>query len=421
MIPDRRVRWALGCTLAAALLGGTFLLGTVAGNRLASTSPSAPTLPDLLGQDPPGQETLPAPTSGAPEDRETLFAPFWQAWEIVHGQFVDQPVDDVSLMRGAIQGMLDALGDQHTFYMDPSEYEQANIPLSGDYEGIGAWVDPDTEFLTIVSPMEGSPAERAGLKPGDQIIAVDGEDMTGVDGNLVIRRVLGPAGTQVHLTVRREGEIDALEFTLTRERIVVASVEGRMLAGQVAYVRLLTFGDDTTPDLRGALDTLMAEEPVGLILDLRANGGGYLHTAVEVASEFIGEGPILFERFADGSEQAYPAESGGRALDVPMVVLIDGGTASASEIVAGAIQDTHRGQLVGETSFGKGSVQVWIPLQGDGGAVRVTTARWYTPLSRLIHGIGLTPDVVVLAPEDGTAELDPALDRAVELLTQPAP
>ncbi|MEX0788360.1 MAG: S41 family peptidase [Anaerolineales bacterium] len=421
MVADRRIRWTLGCLLAAVLLGGTFLLGTVAGNRLATANPAAPTLPGPLGQVTVEGGTDSAPTPGAPQDRDTLFAPFWQAWEIVHDQFVDQPVDDVSLMRGSIQGMLDALGDQHTFYMDPSEYEQSNIPLNGDYEGIGAWVDPDTEFLTIVSPMEGSPAERAGLKPGDQIIAVDGEDMTGVDGNLVIRRVLGPAGTQVHLTVRREGESDALEFVLTRERIVVTSVESRMLPGNVAYVRLLTFGDETTPALRSALDTLMAEEPVGLILDLRANGGGYLHTAVEVASEFIGEGPILFELFANGSEQAYPAEPGGRALEVPMIVLVDGGTASASEIVAGAIQDTQRGQLVGETSFGKGSVQVWIPLQGDGGAVRVTTARWYTPLHRIIHGIGLTPDVVVPAPEDGLSEVDPALDRALDLLTHPSP
>jgi carboxyl-terminal processing protease len=245
--------------------------------------------------------------------------------------------------------------------------------------------------------------------------------MTGVDGNVVIRRVLGPSGTQVHLTVHRDGESEPLEFDLTRERIVVPSVESRMLTGRVAYVRLLTFGDGTTLAVRKAIDSLMAEEPVGLILDLRANGGGYLQTAVEVASEFIGEGPILYERFADGSEQVYQAELGGHALDVPLVVLIDGGTASASEIVAGAIQDTRRGQLVGETSFGKGSVQVWIPLQGDGGAARVTTARWYTPLHRIIHGIGLTPDVVVPAPEDGAAEVDPALEMAVQLLTQPAP
>lgn len=420
MNADRRLRLAGGCLVGAALLAGAFFLGILAGNLAPLDRETFPAiLPELQSIDPAtaapsgasGQGTAVAP------DRESLFEPFWQAWDIAHDEYVDQPVDDVGLMRGAIQGMLDALGDEHTFYMDPSEYEQANFPLEGDYEGIGAWVDTSTEFLTIISPMPGSPAERVGLKPGDEILAVNNEDMTGVDANLVVRRVLGPAGTVVRLTVRRSGESEPLEFAVTREKITVPSVESRMLEGGVAYVRLLTFGEDTTPDLRDALDDLLGQEPVGLVLDLRANGGGYLHTAVEVASEFIGEGTILIERFGDGSEQTYEAEPGGRALTIPLVVLIDGGTASASEIVAGAIQDSERGLLVGRTSFGKGSVQVWIPLRGDGGAVRVTTARWYTPLDRLIHNVGLTPDVEVEPPAEGEAEGDPALDKAVEILS----
>lgn len=424
MNADRRLRVAGGCLVGAALLAGSFFLGVVAANRFPLDRERLPSiLPELqsggAATAPPSAESSPGST--AAPDRETLFEPFWQAWDIVHEEYVDRPVDDVGLMRGAIQGMLDALGDEHTFYMDPSEYEQASFPLEGDYEGIGAWVDTSTEFLTIISPMPGSPAERVGLKPGDEILAVNGEDMIGVDANLVVRKVLGPAGTVVRLTVRREGEIEPLEFAVTREKIVVPSVESRMLEGDVAYVRLLTFGEDTTADLQRALDELLGQDPVGLVLDLRANGGGFLHTAVEVASEFIGEGTLLIERFGDGSQQLYRAESGGRALDIPLVVLIDGGTASASEIVAGAIQDAKRGLLVGETSFGKGSVQVWIPLQGDGGAVRITTARWYTPLDRLIHGVGLTPDVVVEAPAEGTAEQDPALDKAVELLIPSAP
>jgi carboxyl-terminal processing protease len=253
------------------LVGLAFSGGWILARATASPSPAV--AEDGL--------TPPHPAEGSPEstpvsaaDRETLFRPFWEAWDIVHEQFVDQPVDDTGLMRGAIQGMLSALGDEHTFYMDPEEYEQANIPLEGDYEGIGAWVDPDTEFLTIVSAMPNSPAERAGLQPGDEIIAVDGEDMSGLDGNLVIRRVLGPAGTSVHLTIRREGEADPLDFVLTRERIVVPSVDGRMLEGDLAYIQLLTFGADTTTDLRAKLEELLAQEPAGLILDLRGNGGG---------------------------------------------------------------------------------------------------------------------------------------------------
>jgi carboxyl-terminal processing protease len=403
---------AAGCGLIVLLMA--VFVGGFAAGRAGWQSPAAPGDGDLSPAAPTAAATEPA----TPPDPDTLLAPFWEAWDIVHARFVDQPLDDIALVRGAIQGMLAALGDEHTFYMDPEEYQQANIPLDGDYEGIGAWVDADTEFLTIVSPMPNSPAERAGLQPGDQIIAVDGEDMTGVDGNLVIRRVLGPAGSQVRLTIRREGEPDPFDVVLTRERIVVPSVEARMLESGVAYVQLLTFGTDTGPDLRASLENLMAQDPVGLVLDLRGNGGGYLNTAVEVASEFISEGTILIERSGAGEEQSYQASAGGVATDIPLVVLIDGGTASASEIVAGAIQDYERGVLVGETSFGKGSVQVWEPLRSDGGAVRVTTARWYTPLGRLIHGIGLTPDVEVIPPEGGAPPgTDPALDKAVEILT----
>jgi carboxyl-terminal processing protease len=303
--------------------------------------------------------------------------------------------------------------------MDPDEYMQANIPLDGSYEGIGAWVDPDAEYLTIVSPMPNSPAEKAGLKPGDEVIAVDGENMTGVDGNLVIRRVLGPAGTTVILTIRREGEQDLLEFEITREEISMSSVNGEMLEEGIAYVQLLSFADRTSRDLRRTLETLLAQNPIGLILDLRFNGGGFLPTAIEVASEFISEGMIMTEQFGDETEQVYEAISGGVATEIPLIVLINGGTASASEIVAGAIQDYGRGLLIGETTFGKGSVQSWIPLSDDGGAIRVTIARWYTPLDRQIHELGLTPDIeVLLTDEDIEANLDVQLDKAIELLTE---
>ncbi|NIS79441.1 MAG: PDZ domain-containing protein [Anaerolineales bacterium] len=300
--------------------------------------------------------------------------------------------------------------------MDPTEFRQASAPLEG-YEGIGAWVDTDAEYLTIIAPIPGSPAEEVGLLPGDEVIAVDGEDMTGIDGNLVVQRVLGPAGTNVHLTVRREGTSELLEFDIVRARIIIPSVEGEMLDGDIAYLRIFTFGDETTRDLRDTLDLLLAEEPVGLILDLRNNGGGFLDTAIEVSSEFIAEGVIVTERFGDGREQIFEARKGGQATDVPLVVLINGGSASASEIVAGAIQDHDRGTLIGETSFGKGSVQQWIPLTNEEGAVRVTTARWYTPDDRLIHELGLVPDIEIeLTMEDFEAQEDPQLEAAIDVL-----
>jgi carboxyl-terminal processing protease len=361
----------------------------------------------------------PAPTPLTSSDREALMQPFWEAWAIVHDQFVDQPVDDTKLMRGAISGMLQSLGDQHTSYMDPEEYKQANISLEGQYEGIGAWVDTTSDYLTIIAPMVGSPAERAGLQPGDKVIAVDGEDMTGMDGSLVISRVLGPAGTTVHLTIARPGVAEPLEFDVTREHIDVPSLESRMLDGQIGYVHLYTFGQGTADELHNALSALKQQNPKGLILDLRGNGGGFLETAIQVASEFIPNGVVMTERFGDGKEQVYQASGGGLATDIPMVVLINGGTASASEIVAGAIRDHQRGELIGETSYGKGSVQNWVPLQGDNGAVRVTVARWYTPNNMQINGIGLTPDIEVrISPDDLAAGKDTQLLRAIEELTK---
>lgn len=363
--------------------------------------------------------TPPQALESTPSDLQTLFVPFWETWDLVHTQYIDQPVDDIELIRGAIRGLLAALKDDHTSYMDPQEYADATAELSGEYDGIGAWVDPSGDYLTIISPMPNSPAEKAGLKPGDKIIAIDGEDMTGLDGEIVRLKVLGPAGSVIHLTVLREGEPQPLEFDIVREHIVIQSVIGEMRPDGLAYIQVTTFGDNTTRELRKTLDTLMAQEPKGLILDLRYNGGGYLQTAVEVASEFIGQGVILYEQYGDGTRQLYEAIPGGRATKIPLVVLINEGTASASEILAGAIQDYGRGKLVGVTSYGKGSVQNWVPLSNDQGAVRVTVAKWLTPNGRTIHKQGLIPDVVVeITEEEIKAKQDPQLDKAVEVLLQ---
>ena len=353
------------------------------------------------------------------EDDDVLFKPFWQVWSLVHEEYVDQPLDDKALMRGAINGALEAIGDPQTSYMNPDELIQANIPLIGSYEGIGAWVDTDGEYLTIISPMPGSPAERAGMKPGDEVVAIDGEDMTGVDGNIVIRKVMGPAGSTVLLTVRRADVPDLLEFEVVREQIEVSSVESEMLEDGIGYVQILSFSGETISELRTALRELLEEEPSGMILDLRGNGGGFLDSAIDVSSEFIAEGLILTEKFGDGVEETYDSSGKGLATDLPLVVLINAGSASASEIVAGAIQDYERGVLVGETSFGKGSVQFWLELDDDEGALRVTVARWYTPEGRLIDQEGLLPDFeVILTEEDFEAETDPQLDKAIEVLLE---
>jgi carboxyl-terminal processing protease len=407
------------CLISVAFAGG-FLAGRSAPGTPVSVQPTFIVNTPAVTPQPGTTETVPESTlTATPVSTEELFVPFWEAWQIVHDQFVNQPLDDQKLMLGAIRGMMDALGDDYTVYMDAFDYKQMTAPLQGEYEGIGAWVDTTKNYLTIVSPMSGTPAEKAGLKPGDEIIAVDGEDMTSTDANLVLRKVLGPAGTDVTLTIYRPKEDKTFEVTITRARITIPSIEGKMLDNKVAYIQLLTFGDDTPNDLRLKLQELLAQEPVGLILDLRNNGGGYVYTAVMVLSEFLPvEKVALIERFGDGSEQDYHTVSGGLALDIPMVVLVNEGTASASEITAGALQDYGRAQVIGVTTFGKGSVQNMVPLSGDNGVVKVTIAHWLTPNGRLIQDIGLTPDVVVERTDaDLTAGLDPQLDKAVEILT----
>jgi carboxyl-terminal processing protease len=359
----------------------------------------------------------------SPEELEELFLPFWEAWSLVHDRYVDRPVDDEALMQGAIDGMLEGLEDPHSSYMDPHMYQQASAELDGTYEGIGAWVDTTTEYLTIIAPMHGSPAEVAGLEPGDQVVEIDGEDMTGVDGEVALQQVLGPAGTVVSLTVLREGERELLTFEIERAEITIPSIYTEMLDNNIAYIQLMTFGLTTDEDFRSDLEDLLAQEPVGLILDLRGNGGGYLITSINITSEFIEEGVVLIERFGDGTEEVYEATGEGIATQIPLVVLIDPGSASASEIVAGAIQDYERGLVIGATpSFGKGSVQDWIPLQGNNGAVRITVARWYTPDGRQIADQGILPDIVVEIPETDETE-DPAsepvdlvLEEAIQVL-----
>jgi carboxyl-terminal processing protease len=419
----KAIKFLLIAILVLMLLGGTFsgglAVGFLAANDWSIPSLVGPTTGSPIPFVPPVAATPQGADEATPEELQTLFKPFWEAWELVHTQYVDQPVDDLALMRGAISGMLEALGDQHTSYMDPQEFEDANAGLEGTYEGIGAYVDTSGDYLTIISPIKNSPAEAAGLRPGDRIIAIDGEDMAGIAPELARRRVLGPAGSVVRLTIQREGESEPLIFEITRAKIVVASVEHEMLENGIGYVKLNTFGDTTTRELRAALQEIMAANPRGLVFDLRNNGGGYLQTAVEVVSEFVPSGVVLIEKYGDGTQDTYEARTGGLATKIPLVVLVNEGSASASEIVAGAIQDYGRAELVGMTTFGKGSVQIWTPLSENQGAVRVTIAKWLTPNGRTIHEVGLEPDFEVeLTEEDFRAERDPQLDKAIEVLEQ---
>ena len=384
--------------VGAALLLGGFSGGFVAGHMFP-----------LNGS--------PDTQSSTPQDLQTLFKPFWDAWQIIHTDYVDQPVDNTKLMEGAITGMVQSLGDAHSEYMNPQVYKDATNELSGSFEGIGAYVDTSGTWLTITKPISGSPAEKAGLMAGDEIVAVDGADMTGINPEQVRQKVIGPAGSTVHLTVRRSGQSTPLQFDIVRAQINVPSVSGKMLDNGIAYVQITDFGETTTDELKTQLTTLMAQNPKGLILDLRDNPGGYLQTAVEVVSQFVDHGPVVFEQTADGKKKEYDVLSGGLATKIPMVVLINSNSASASEITAGALQDDGRAKLVGVVSYGKGSVQIRVPVSNNEGAVAITIAHWLTPKGTLIDKKGLTPDVYVpMTAADINAGRDPQLDAASQTL-----
>ena len=411
---NKNTKIILGLLVSVILLAGAFSSGFIVGQLMPANGP-LPVFSDFIPSSP---EVQPEQQAATPDELETLFTPFWEAWNIVHNQYVEQPVDDQALMQGAIRGMLDALDDEQTFYMEPELYQSETSSLQGQYEGIGAYVDTDGDYLTIVSPIEGSPAEEAGLLPGDKVIAIDGEDMTGMTPEEARLKVLGPEGTTVTITVAREGEPEPLKFVITRAQITIRSAEGRMLENEIGYVDINTFGDRTTRELRDALDELLEQNPRGIIIDLRNNPGGFLTTSVEVTSEFVEDGVVLFEVYGDGRRDTHRVLGNGRATDIPLVVLINEGSASASEILAGALQDYGRAKLVGVKSFGKGSVQNWVPLSNDQGAARVTVAKWLTPNEQAIDNhVGLTPDVVVeMTQEDFEADRDPQLDAAMETL-----
>jgi len=415
---SKPLRIAIYVIIAVVLMGMSFAGGIFTGLRL----PGNFNLPSSLSLGLPTQaQTTPQPGS-TPVDTNTLFKPFWQAWDLVHQQYVDQPVDNEKLMRGAISGMLSSLGDPNTAYMDPVQYQQANAPLEGSYEGIGAWVDTTGQYLTIISPMAGSPAEKAGLISGDKVIAVDKASVEGTDPTLVLRKVLGQAGTTVVLTIQRDGTAEPFDVSIVREKITIPLVTHKMLDNNIAYLQIMQFGNNTDSDVRSALQDLLKNNPKGLILDLRNDPGGYLDTAIGVVSQFIPDGTVMIEDHGNGQQTTFTARSGGIATKIPLVVLVNEGSASASEITAGAIQDRGRGKLVGVTTYGKGTVQSWSPLMDNEGAIKVTIARWLTPNGRQIHGKGLTPDVVVeMTQDDIKANRDPQLDKAVEILTTAQP
>ncbi len=360
--------------------------------------------------------TRPAPVAAAGEE-PSEFAVFWEAWHLIESEFYGDLPTMQEVTYGAIRGVLVALGDDGTSFIDPEYAAVMREDITGGFEGIGAVVNmlPNGRLI-IVDPLQGRPAAQAGIQQGDLVLKVDDTPIQNMTLMEAVSLIRGPAGTTVRLTILRKGVKEPFEVSIVRERIEIEVVESRMLDDDIAYVRLTEFNAKATRELKEALQELMAQEPKGLIFDLRSNPGGFLQTSVEVTSQFLDGGLVLAEKGQGGLEREYPVESGGLATEVPLVVLVNAGSASASEIVAGAIQDAGRGILVGERTFGKGSVQLPHTLS-DGSELRVTIARWFTPKGREIQGIGIIPDIEVETTlEDLEAGHDPPLERAVEYL-----
>ncbi|MGZ8437692.1 MAG: S41 family peptidase [Candidatus Limnocylindrales bacterium] len=368
---------------------------------------------------------------GTPVSAAEAFQPFWDAYHTIIERYAGGEVDRTTLIQGAIRGMIAGLGDPYSSYLTSEEYRQSLQGISGQFEGIGAEIatqatdgtqgcatlGPDCHLL-ITAALAGSPAEKAGLQSGDLVLEADGVSLDGLTVDGARDRIRGPKGTVVTLMIER-GTSAPFEVRITRDVVQEREVTSKVLAGgTVGYVRLAGFSDAAASQLSDALAAQVKAGRTRLILDLRGNPGGYVTAARTVASQFISSGVIFWEQDAQGNQIATEAATGGVATDpkLRIVCLVDGGTASASEIVAGALQDNKRATLVGEQSFGKGTVQQWQELSGDGGAFKLTIARWLTPDKRWIHKVGLTPDVVVTLPNPIPAGSDPILDKGLEVL-----
>lgn len=361
-------------------------------------------------------QATPSPSAAANDDIQQRFRIFWEAWDVIERDFNrDGPLDTQKMIYGATSGMVRSLGDPYTVFVEPAQAKIFDQDLEGSFEGIGASVDVIDGHLVIIEPLQDSPALKAGLRAGDIVLEADGKSLQGLDLMQAIALIRGPKGSQVQLLIRRQGVPEPFEVVVTREKIDHPTVAHSMLEDRIAYVRLTEFNNQATARLRAALQELLADEPRALILDLRGNPGGYLHIAVQVASQFIPDGVIVTEKDRNGEITEYTAEGEGLALELPLVVLVDGGSASAAEIVAGAIQDQGRGVLVGRPTFGKGSVQTSHTLS-DSSSVRVSIARWYTPDGHQLDSEGLTPEIVVPLDLERQAGEDPVLERAIEYL-----
>jgi carboxyl-terminal processing protease len=370
------------------LLGAAFTAGVVVGpaSDMIARRYGVHLVPAALAEDSGRAETY------------RLLTLFGDVFERVRAEYVE-PVNDRELVENSINGMLTGL-DPHSNYMNAKSFRDMQVQTRGEFGGLGIEVTQENGLIKVVSPIDDTPASRAGVKAGDLILALDGQTVQGLSLNEAVDKMRGPSGSKIKLTIKREGQDEPLELTMAREVIHIQVIKSRLEGGDIGYIRITSFNEQTDSGLRKAFQQLKDQSGGrlrGIVLDLRNDPGGLLDQAVAVGDDFVDQGEIVSTRARHPEDsQRWNAKNGDITGGMPVVVLINGGSASASEIVAGALQDHRRAILVGTRTFGKGSVQTVIPLPGNG-AMRLTTARYYTPSGRSIQGLGIAPDIVVEA------------------------
>lgn len=356
--------------------------------------------------------------SGKPQNLD--FSLFWDTWRLVEEKYAGKP-DETKMFYGAIGGMVASLGDPYTIFMDPAETKNFADELSGTFDGIGAELGMKKNIITVIAPLPGSPAEKAGLKALDKILKVNDAITADMTIDEAVSAIRGPKGTTVTLTILRGNETETREVKITRDTIVVKSVELKMDASapqKIAILKVSQFGADTFDNVSVAADEILQQDAKGIVLDMRNNPGGFLESAVNIAGLFLPEGRLVTTQSSNNSKENYTTSGNSKLAKIPIIVLVNGGTASAAEILAGALRDDRQIKLVGEKTFGKGSVQEVEGLK-DNSSLKVTVAEWLTPSGKNINKEGLAPDIEVkLTQSDFDANKDPQMDEALKIIRQ---
>ncbi|MFA5386420.1 MAG: S41 family peptidase [Candidatus Paceibacterota bacterium] len=344
------------------------------------------------------------------------FSIFWETWQKLKDKYVDQNIDDQKLVYGAVTGLVNSLGDPHTNFFPPTDAQKFQEDVNGSFGGIGAEIDVRNNQLQIVAPMKGTPAEKAGLRSGDKILKVDDLITDGLTTDEAVKHIRGEAGTKVTLTIMRDGWSTSKEITITREIIEVPTLDWKILDNNIAYIHLYNFYQNSPSNFYQAAVEIYAKNPKAIIFDLRDNPGGYLEAATNISGWFLNTGDLIVsEQFRSGEKQEFKSSGNGAFKDTPIVLLVNEGSASASEILAGALRDDRKIELVGTKTFGKGTVQEVVALT-DGSSLKVTIAHWLLPSGHVIEKNGLTPDYEVNLTEDDIKNgKDPQLDKAIEV------